>query len=277
MKRSLFFEGEELFSPWQVAALRLSSAFLVLSPVLWKHRKLLLSGYLLPLLVVGWFGNGLPAYLFTLAQTRMDSGIVGMLNSLTPLFTFFISVAIFRTGWRWAQLYGVLLGLIGALYLVYSSASGLGGEWSYALFVVLATLCYGISVNTIRHKLSDMGSVTIAALGLSLAGIPSLFFLMMTDPFVVMRNEGSGFGLLSAIILGTVGTAGALMLFNGLIKREGVLFSASVTYIIPFFAVMWGMIDGEELGLTQVIAGVIVLSGIYLVNRAGPMSRNRSR
>lgn len=272
MKRGLYHEGTKLFSPWQVAALRLSSAFVVLIPVLIKHIRHIFSGLFLPLLVVGWFGNGLPAYLFTLAQTEMASGVVGMLNSLVPLFTFFISISIFKSSWRWAQLFGILIGLFGAIYLISLSAVVLEGNWWYAGFVVIATLCYAISVNTIRHKLAELSSLTIASLGLSLAGIPSFIYLISSSPWIVMSREGSGLGLLAGIALGVVGTAGALILFNGLIKRNGVLFSSSVTYVIPIFAVMWALIDGEQLSWKQALAGAIVLSGVYLVNRAGPMS-----
>jgi drug/metabolite transporter (DMT)-like permease len=98
---------------------------------------------------------------------------------------------------------------------------------------------------------------------------------MTTAPQQVVALPGGGWGLAAAITLGVVGTAGALVLFNGLIKREGVLFSASVTYIIPIFAVMWGLLDGERFGWMELIAGLIVLSGVYLVNKAGPMSVNR--
>lgn len=271
MKRSMHIDGVAMFSSWQVAAIRLSAAFLALLPICWKHRKLLFSPLVVPLAIVGWFGNGFPAYLFTLAQTELDSGVVGMMNSLTPLFTFLISVVIFKTGWKTAQLLGISLGLFGAIYMISLTNKGMDGNYYYAFFVVLATLFYAVSVNTIRHKLSELSSVTIASLGLSLAGIPSLIYLITTSPQNTIAMDNGKMAMLYAIILGVVGTALALILFNGLIKREGVLFSASVTYIIPFFAVMWGWIDGESLSFQQIVAGAIVLSGVYLVNRAGPL------
>ncbi len=270
MKRSMYFGELELFSSWQVASIRLSAAFLALSPVLWQNRHLLKSKLFFPLFIVGWFGNGMPAYLFTLAQTQLDSSIVGMMNSLTPLFTFLVGIVIFKAGWRIAQLLGILLGLIGAVYLISLSGVG-GGNYGYAFLVVIATFFYAISVNTVRHKLTEISSIKIASMGLALAGIPSLVFLMLSNPLPVLEKEGGSFGLMCAIILGVIGTAGALILFNGLIKRTGALFSSSVTYIIPVFAVMWGIIDGESIGVSHFIAGAILLSGVYLVNRAGPM------
>lgn len=266
----MFFNELQLFSSWQVASIRLTAAFLALSPILWQNRALLKTKLFFPLLIVGWFGNGIPAYLFTLAQTQLDSGIVGMMNSLTPLFTFFVGVLVFKASWKLAQLIGILIGLGGAIYLISLSGVG-GGNYLYALLIVIATLCYAISVNTIRHKLADLSAIKIASLGLALAGIPSMVLLIFSNPMPVMQLEGAGFGLACAIVLGVVGTAGALVLFNGIIKKTGALFSSSVTYIIPVFAVMWGFIDGESLSISHVIAGLILLSGVYLVNKAGPM------
>jgi drug/metabolite transporter (DMT)-like permease len=60
----------------------------------------------------------------------------------------------------------------------------------------------------------------------------------------------------------------AVLVFNHLIKYTSPLFAASVTYLIPFFAVMWGVADGEHLGIMQFVWIGIILAGVYLVNKS---------
>ena len=85
MKRGLFdSNGDALFNYLDVAAYRLFIAGLFLSPIAFL-KLFKLKGRHWPWLIgVGFIGNGIPAFLFTLAQTKVDSGITGVLNSLTP-------------------------------------------------------------------------------------------------------------------------------------------------------------------------------------------------
>jgi len=64
--------------------------------------------------------------------------------------------------------------------------------------------------------------------------------------------------------LGVLGSAISLIVFNQLIKKPSALFASSVTYLIPVFAFMWGIIDGESVGLVQFAAMGLILGGITL-------------
>ena len=59
----------------------------------------------------------------------------------------------------------------------------------------------------------------------------------------------------------------AVLIFNHLIKHTTPLFAASVTYLIPFFAIMWGVIDGEAFGIMQILWIFLILMGVNLVNK----------
>ena len=88
-------KGLEVFSYEQVAALRLFITSIVLIPFVFSALKKIKNKHYVPILVAALFGSGIPAFLFTLAQTYLDSSFVGILNSLTPLFTFCIGIIIF--------------------------------------------------------------------------------------------------------------------------------------------------------------------------------------
>jgi drug/metabolite transporter (DMT)-like permease len=278
MKYILFTaDGEPLFSATQVACIRLSLAGLVLLPIALRNLKVLRKNFW-PLLIVGLFGNGFPAFFFPLAQQHLDSSFVGMLNSLVPFFTLMIAIFVFKTKVQSLQIFGVVIGLLGAISLI--SLGGGGGEFNigYSMFVVGATISYGISVNTIKNVLNHVNSVVIAALALGLMGIPAGIYLLTTDFVpIVTETEGGLRGLGFGAILAIVGTAGALIIFNKLVKDTSAVFASSVTYVIPIFAVLWGVFDDEKFTFLHAISGAVVLLGVYLVNLGGRRMRRKER
>ena len=88
----LMKRGLEAFSSDEVAALRISLAFIFLVPLQIKHYKIDLNKYFWGLIIMGVFGNLIPAFLFTKAETQISSSLAGMLNALTPLFTILVGL-----------------------------------------------------------------------------------------------------------------------------------------------------------------------------------------
>jgi hypothetical protein len=68
--------------------------------------------------------------------------------------------------------------------------------------------------------------------------------------------------------LGIASTAIANIMFYVLIKKAGPVFSAMVTYGIPFVAMFWGFLTGEKIGLLQILGLSVILIGVYYVNRS---------
>ena len=73
--------------------------------------------------------------------------------------------------------------------------------------------------------------------------------------------------LLYVAVLAILGTALAMIYFNKMLKIASPIFVSSVTYTIPLVAVMWGLWDGEYISLLQIFAGVVILLGVYVVNK----------
>src|SRR5687767_35642 len=88
----LMKRGLDSFASDEVAALRIGIAFLFLCPLLIKHYRIDLKKYLPGLLILAFFGNFIPAFLFTKSETMISSSLAGMLNALTPLFTVLVSL-----------------------------------------------------------------------------------------------------------------------------------------------------------------------------------------
>jgi drug/metabolite transporter (DMT)-like permease len=275
MKVAIFDSaGDVVYTPLEVAALRIAIAAIVLLPISIKCLKSIKRPQVLPLLAIGTLGNLIPAYLFTSAVSEIPSAIAGMLNALTPLFTMVIAALVFKTAVSKVQFSGLSLGFIGAVLLAvggFNIESLHGGiEWWASGRVVLATLCYGISVNILKNKLAGVPSTAIASIALFMVLPPALIVLTYSNALKTFtENPHGGTGMIAVTVLAVVGTAGALILFNSLIKRTNALTASSVTYILPVFATMWGWLDGENLTVIHLLGGIVILFGVALVNGRG--------
>lgn len=267
MKRGLWDAGRPVLSPGQVASARLAIAWAVLIPATLRHWPALRAHWR-PLLLAGVLGNGIPALLFATAQTRIDSALSGMLNSLTPLFTLVIGLLLFGTQARPAQLAGVLLGLIGAMGLVvFDPGAGPAGWSVFALLPVAGTLCYGASANVVKHHLYMLPAIATAALALTFVGPIGIAGCVLTGLPGTLEADPAAWPALGFVaLLAALSSALSLVLWNALLKRTSAVQASAVTYLMPVVAIGWGLLDGEHLGLMQVLMIVVVLGGVYLVS-----------
>jgi drug/metabolite transporter (DMT)-like permease len=270
MKKGMFTEEHEpIFSAPQVAALRMLLASIALLPfALRSVRKIVALKDLLFFAVVGFCGNLIPAFLFTYSETGISSGFAGMLNSFTPIFTIGIGWIVFGIKLTTRQIVGSIVATVGIILLVWAG-KGLDTKAGlvHVLAVVLATFLYGVSLNTIKHKLQHYQPVTITSMAFLIVFLPALVSFFLFDTITVIKTNPqawSAFGYIS--ILALVGTALAVFLFNGIIRMSSTLFASSVTYFIPIVAVIIGTYFGETIALGQVLSVLVVLGGILLVN-----------
>jgi len=266
----LIKRGLEIFSFQEVGALRISIAFLFLLPFAATRFRYLNRKNIIYLILVGIIGNGLPAFLFARAQTGIDSNLAGILNSLTPLFTLLISVIFFRFKTGWLNVSGIFIALVGAVGLTgISGGHDLTFNVKFAVYILIATMCYATSVNLIKFKLSKEDVITITSISFFFTGIPVMIYLFAGTPFLEQVSGNPRFlsGLGYIAILGIAGTALAMFAFNRLVKITTPVFASSVTYMIPIMAVIWGILDGERFEAQYILWIALILGGVYLVNR----------
>ena len=259
--------GMKSFSSDQAAALRILMASLVLLPIAIKNIKTLQRKDLKSLLIVGFVGSFFPAFMFMEAETRIDSSLAGMLNSLTPVFTFIVGLLFHRTAFRWMQAVGLSVGLAGAVGLILAGEGfQLGTINSYALYIVLATFFYAISINQIKAKLPHLTGVQVTSFSFLFIGPVAMIYLFTTNFTPALANPGWPLHLLALAALGILGSAVAMLLMNSLIRHSTPVGASSVTYIIPIFAIMWGLLYGEKITLLHLICMCFILAGVYLIN-----------
>jgi drug/metabolite transporter (DMT)-like permease len=264
----LMKKGLESYSHTQVAAFRIFFSFVFMLPITIKKIKVIRRDNVQSIIIVGIIGFAIPALLFTKAQTRIDSSLAGMLNSLTPLFTLIVGLLAYRTSARWMNVVGLFMGLLGATGLMWNGDLNiLKGINVFALFIVAATICYGINVNEIKYKLMQLTSLEITSLAFLFTGPIAGIYLLFTDFKPVTQTPDYLLNLAYIAILALFSSVIAVLVFNHLIKFTTTLFATSVTYIIPLFAIFWGIMDGESIRFIQLFWIAVILLGVYLVNK----------
>jgi drug/metabolite transporter (DMT)-like permease len=233
-----------------------------------SHLKGLLKKDLKYLLIAGFSGSLIPAFLFMKAETQIDSALAGMLNSLTPVFTLLVGLIFLKIKTKWYQVAGLFLGFVGALGLI-SSGSDLSytNINTYAFFIVAATICYAININTVKTYLTHLKGVQITSLSFFFVGPVALIIFLTTDFQSVVKSNDWLTHFAALAFLGVVCTAFAMLIMNSLIRYTSAVFASSVTYIIPIFAIFWGLMDKETITWLHLIFMSVVLAGVYLINR----------
>jgi drug/metabolite transporter (DMT)-like permease len=261
--------GMVALSPWQVASLRLATAGLALSPIAFKYFKTIPPPKLKYIAIVGFTGLGIPAYMFCAAQLGLSSSLVGVLNALTPAFTFIIGISFFGQKAKGLQMLGLLIGFAGSAILILVNAKGQVALNAYALFVVAATVCYGINTNLVKKYLVGINPTHMTAVSVTIVGALALIHLLTTDFLTVAQTAPHGWAsLAAAVTLGLVGTAFAQIVFNRLLAISSAVFASSITYFIPIVAVMWGVWDGEVLLLWHYLGMACIIGGILILNKS---------
>lgn len=261
--------GMLALSAYQVASIRILSASIVLLPFAWRAFKNVEKKKVPYVVLSGFLGSFFPAYLFCVAETRIDSSLAAILNSLTPMFTIIAGISFFQLKAGTQKIIGVAIGFGGLLLLPLATEKGIDfKDMQFAVLVLVATVCYAVNVNMVNKHLHNTPSLHIASFAFCFLLLPSLIILISTGYFSLPLSTAPYIkATLAASTLGVIGTAIASILFYMLLKKTGVVFTSLVTYAIPIVAVMWGLLSGESITLAEIGCLTIILAGVYLVNK----------
>ena len=265
----LIKKGLLAYSPLQVGTLRILFASIVLLPIAIKNMSSIIKIHWKKLFLLGLISNLIPAILFATAETEMSSSLAGMLNALTPVMTTIVGVLFYKSKISLPIALGLGLGFAGSFVLSFVGGSGELGNFNfYALFVILATLLYGISGNMVKEYVKTFNPVVLVSLATLLTAPISLVTLFSSNFTTrITSHPNALLSLLSIFILGSIGTAFALAIFNKLIKSTSAVFASSTTYLIPIVAIAWGILDGESLFPLHFVGMALIIIGIIILNK----------
>ena len=253
--------------PFEIGALRLTLASFVLFPFLAKNLKEIQSKDYFILFVSGVVGNVLPYFLYPIAQTKIDSATSGVLTSLTPFFALIVGVIFYKLKATKNNIIGLIIGFIGtSLLILFSGKAGSFTVDLFGLFVVAATLLYGINLNLVKYHLNHLRPITITSFSIVSILPITIYILLYSTPFLShvsdFKNYSLEFGYV--FILGVLGTSIATIVFYNLIKIKDTVFASMVTYLMPVVAIIFGVIDGEIINAVQLFGMILIMAGVFI-------------
>ncbi|MEO8516455.1 MAG: DMT family transporter [Flavobacterium sp.] len=264
----LMKRGLVALNPYQLGSLRILFAAVFLLIIGYKSILNIPLQKWKYIVLTSFSGMFLPIYLFAYAQTGISSSVSGILNSLTPLYTLSLGALAFGLTFVRNQIIGVVLGLSGCILLVVNGTHAHGEtNYVYALLVVIATICYAINVNLVKRYLYDVPALSITTGNFVILLIPAVIILLRTGFMEIATQPEVVHSTLFIVILGTVGTGIANLIYYRLIQITSPLFASSVTYFIPLVAMSWGLLDGEVLNSLQFLGAFIILIGVYMASK----------
>lgn len=252
-------------TPMQVGSLRIIFAALFLLLIGFKSLSKIQLQQWKYIAMTATLGTFIPAFLFSIAQTQIDSSVSAILNSLTPLNTMILGGLAFGLSFKKSQIFGVIIGLIGTFLLIINGAIHHPEQnYYFAILIIIASICYATNVNLIKRYLSDLSPLSITTGNFLVLLFPSLTVLLFSDFFEVISVGRVQHSVLYIIVLGVVGTGIANIIFFKIIQISSPVFATSVTYLIPIVAFSWGLLDNEMLTPVQFLGAFIILIGVYL-------------
>ncbi len=257
----------EAFTPYQIGSIRVIVSGLLLMGIGVPAIRKMDKKTLLWMAFAGALGNFVPMFLFPMAQLKVSSSMAGILDTLVPVFVLILGFSFFKMRSKTIQWIGAVVGFIGAAILMYFSADNSGdSDVGYSLLIVLATICYAASALIVNQKLQHVPSLKLSASVFTVWMFPSIVILLFSNFFNEFQGTSAQFeGLGYLSILSIVGTALAMLLYFRLIQTTSAVFASMVTYLLPIVAVFWGILAGESFNIWYALGGVLILSGIYMV------------
>ena len=253
--------------PFEIGALRLTLASFVLFPFLAKNLKEIRRKDYLILFVSGIVGNVLPYFLYPIAQTKIDSATSGVLTSLTPFFALIVGVLFYKLKATKNNIIGLVVGFIGtSLLILFSNKSDGFSIDLFGLFVVAATLLYGINLNLVKYHLNHLKPITITSFSIVSILPITVYILFYSTPFLSHFNNLNNYSLEFGyvFILGVLGTSIATIVFYNLIKIKDTVFASMVTYLMPLVAIIFGVLDGEIINAIQLFGMALIMGGVFI-------------
>jgi drug/metabolite transporter (DMT)-like permease len=203
------------------------------------------------LTIAALLGNAIPWVLFAEGERAGSTGVAGVINATTPLWTVAITL-LWRQRLGLARAIGLALGVGGTALI---AAPWNGGELDGVPHFVIGTISLGISFAYMGRYLTGRGIPPLMLAAGQLIAASAL--LTVAVPFaglqpIDLRTDS----VFSLLVLGILGTGFAYVLNFRLIIDDGGTAASTVTYLLPIVAVVLGVVVLDEPLAWTVLAGM---------------------
>lgn len=255
------------YTPYEVGALRILIAGIILMPIAVINIKKFPKKQLKWIIVAAVSGNFIPMFLFPMAQKMVSSSIAGIINSMLPILVIMVGALFWKFETTKRQIIGVAISFTGACIIAFSNGNGGDIKLFPVLLLLLAVLLYAVNVTTVKAKLQNISAKILSSFVFSFVLILPSFTSLILAGFIenFQPDEGHFIGLGYVSLLSIFGTGLAMMLNYRLLNIATPLFASTVTLLMPIVAIIWGVLDGEILTSGQIFGGVVIVSGLLFL------------
>ena len=262
------------FGPVALVEVRVVAAALCLLPIVIARGRLSeLTSHAGPMLVNGIVNSALPFLLISYAMLYLSGGFGSIINSTTPFFAALVAYAWLGERLSAGRMLGLAIGFSGVVVLTWDSVSMSAASAERAFIAALAAaLLYGVGVNYLRSRLSGVQPLSAAAGG----QVAAATVLAPIALFHLPDHAPSAAAWAAAIALGLLSNGIAHVVYFRLVATAGAVAAVAVTFLIPVFAMLWGLVFMDEIVTAHMLAGAtVILAGTALAT--GLVSRARVR
>lgn len=249
------------FGPLALIFVRASIGCLTLLPFLWFYKGFsTVRKQSKHIFIVGLTNTAIPFVALAYATLSLEAGFTSIINATAPIFTAIVAFIWLKEKFTGIKIFGLVVGFLGVVSLFAVKGSFSLDSNTIAILVGLfATLNYGFAACYTRKHLVGVSSLAIATGSQFFAVLALLPFL----PFYWPEAEISHLAILSAVVLGSMCTALAYILYFKLLASLGPQKAITVTYLIPVFGIIWGVLFLNELvTMTILLSAVLILVGV---------------
>ena len=266
---------------WGASFLFMRIAAPVLGPVLTAELRTLIAGVALAAwfaltgfdpqyrrwgrqyVIVGIVSSAVPFLLWAYAALSVTAGLLSVLNATSPMWGALCSAVLLRERLNARRVTGLAIGVVGVV-LVTQPASQPDLHYPAIVAALVAAFCYGLIATYIKRWASDVPSRGLAVGSQLAAGILLIPFIALWPPPGAPTPGAAA----SILALGLVCSALAYLLYFRLIADIGATGALTVTYLIPVFGVLWGVLFlGETVSAGMLAGAALVIAGTLLVLR----------
>jgi drug/metabolite transporter (DMT)-like permease len=226
-------------------------------PRIWRH-----------LVVNAALFNAIPFTLYAFAETHVPSIVAGLWNATTPLWVLVGAVVLVHEERPTRErLVGLLIGFAGVVMLLGPWRGLHGGALIGQLACAGAAISYGAAFLYTRRNLASLPYSGVALSAAQLVCATALLALVVPfSPAPTLHIGLDGVG--SILALGILSSGIAYALNYSIVRAAGATVASTVTYVIPIFSTLLGVIVlGEPLRWNQPVGAAILLSGIAISQR----------
>ncbi|MGA9224804.1 MAG: EamA family transporter [Mesobacillus sp.] len=216
-------------------------------------------------LIIGALNAAIPFTLIAFAAIHITASMSAIINSMTPLFTAIVVWVWMKEKLNIRKWLGILSGMIGVIILVGWSPIPLTSKVIISILLsVLSTVSYSIAGVYAKMNFGGVPPLSVAfgqQMGASLLLIPFTLFQLPESPAVI-----TPIAAFSVVGLALLCTAIAYLLYFYLIESVGPTKTLSVTFLIPLFGMLWGVLFlNEQISLGMIAGLIVLLSSIFLI------------